>query len=195
MKNKNVLFVLIVIGIIAIVSCEKTTTPEKPKPIQRIFKFSLNGAGQQATFMGANISYLLNPDTTFIGSYKITLNIAANLGGSNNLIFSAWCYDVHNPGIGSIKAKKYFVESSRCDCRTYRDTTLCDGCSLSFNIAETTYNQDATDISSYINITSCDASTKLINGDLLVKTIASDDPSNIQVVAISFSNITYTVLN
>lgn len=196
MKNfKNVAFVLIVLGIIAFVSCEKTTTPEPPKPVEPTFTLSLNGAVQSATFSGANISYQLNTDTVFAGTYRITLSVAANIGGANNLNFSVWCYDIHNPTPGGIRAKKYFIEPSRCDCRAYNDTTLCDGSNLSFNIAETVYNNDATDVNSYINITSCDAKAKLLAGNVSVKTVASNDANNIQIVTIAFSNISYTVLN
>ncbi len=196
MKNfRNAFFVITILGIIAFISCKKEPTPEPAKPIEASFTLSLNGSAQSATVNTANILYELNADTTFAGSYRITLSVAANLGGSNNLFFSVWCYDIHNPTSGGIRAKKYFTNPSRCDCRTYNDTTLCDGSTLSFNIAETAYKTDVSDVNSYINITSCDTKAKLLAGNVSVKTIASNDANNIQIVTIAFSNISYTVLN
>lgn len=193
MKNKKLIFVII-LALAFVVSCKKTTEPEPEKPVEPTFTLSFNGAVQSATVTNATLVYQLNPDAP--GAYSITLNVEVKLSTTNNLYFSVHAYDVHSAtAYGSIRAKKYFIEASKCDCRDYNGVTLCDGADLTFNIAETMYIFDPADVGSYINITSCNGKTKLLAGNLSVKTVATDDANNIQIVTIAFNNISYNVLN
>lgn len=195
MKQITFLFVFLT-TIIVLTSCDKifpTKEPEPVKPPEPTLTLGLNGTTQNATFSGVNLVYQVNPDAP--GSYKISLEAAISLGSASNLFFSIWCFDIHNPIAGGMRPKKYFMNSSRVDCRDYNGVQLCDGANLHFNINDNAFVTDTADFNNYIHITVCDAKQKKISGNASVKTFATNDQTNIQIVTMTFANIPYIVLN
>lgn len=195
MKYKPLL-VLLFVAMLGMLSCDKIF-PDKDEDIvedkEAVVELSLNGSPQEASSAGIALSYEINPDAP--GAYKVMMSGAFTMGESSNLFFSVWCYDIHNPIAGGIRAKKYFIEYSRLDCREYFEETLCDGAEMTLQLTENEFVTDFEEYSSYINISVCDPKEKLISGNASVRTFLEYDHESVQVITLSFENIPYRVLN